>query len=379
MTEIALRMLWGERARYGTLVGGICFATLLMTLGLALFFGLMTFHYSIATNIRAPIWVTDPQVQHVADFQPLRDTDVDRVRSVEGVAWAAPLHVGNTQARLVGRGVTRPVTLVGLDATTLAGAPTRFVAGRIDDLRRAQGVIVEEGFLLRLAPEGEPPLGLGDAFEMNDRRAVVVGVVSVAPGIGGGSYVFTTLDRAKEYAPLQRRMVTHVLAAPMPGRTSQEVAAAIGAATGLQAMPEDALKRKTERWMMANSPIPFVVGLIVAVGFVVGAGISGQTYYAFLLESARYLGALKAMGASNARLAGMVLVQAATVGGVGFGLGGGLMSAFLSVLPEGKAPMVLLWPVPLLVLGAVLLICTGAALVGWWRVARIEPAMVFRA
>ena len=162
MTEIALRMLWGERARYGTLVGGICFATLLMTLGLALFFGLMTFHYSIATNIRAPIWVTDPQVQHVADFQPLRDTDVDRVRSVEGVAWAAPLHVGNTQARLVGRGVTRPVTLVGLDATTLAGAPTRFVAGRIDDLRRAQGVIVEEGFLLRLAPEGEPPLGLGE-------------------------------------------------------------------------------------------------------------------------------------------------------------------------------------------------------------------------
>lgn len=376
MVDIGLRMLFGERSRYATLVGGICFATLLMTQGLALFFGLMTFHYSIATNIRAAIWVVDPLVEHVADFQPLRDTEVDRVRSVPGVAWAAPLYVGQTQARL--GGAARPVTLVGLDGTTLAGAPTQFIVGHIKDLRCSDAVVVEDRLLVNLAPLGGPPLQVGDAFEMNDRRAVIVGVVSVAPGIGGGSYVFTTFDRAKQYSPAQRRMLTHVLAAPAPGGSSSDLADAITAQTGLLAMTEETFKRRTERWMMVHSPIPFVVGLIVGIGFIVGVGIAGQTYYTFILENARHLGALKAMGASNARLAGMVITQAGTVGVVGFGLGVGLLSGFLALLPAGKAPMVVLWPVPVLVLSAVLLICIGVALAALWRIQRIEPAVVFR-
>jgi putative ABC transport system permease protein len=377
MIGIALRMLFGDGARYATLVGGICFATVLMTQGMALFFGLMTFHYSIATNIRAPIWVVDPLVQHVSDFQPLRDVEVHRVRSVPGVAWAAPLHIGNTQARL--GPVARPVTLVGLDATTLAGAPNHFLSGTIHDLRRNEAVVVEQRLLATLAPDGAPPLTLGDAFEMNDRRAVIVGVVDVAPGIGGGSYVFTTFDRVREYVPAQRKMLTHVLAAPEPQHDPAEIASRITAGTGLNAMTEGEFKRRTERWMLVNSPIPFVVGVIVGIGFLVGAGISGQTYYSFILDNSRHLGALKAMGTTDTRLAGMVIAQAAVVGFTGFGLGLGLLSSLLSLLPAGKVPLVLLWPVPVVVLAAVLLICTGAALAGVWRIQRIEPALVFRA
>ena len=118
MTDIALKMLFGERAKYAMLVSGICFATILLTQGMAIFYGLLTFSYSTGSNIRAPIWVIDPLVQHIGDNQPLRDTDVDRVRSVEGVGWAAPLYIGNTQARLLGGGATQSVTLVGLDADT---------------------------------------------------------------------------------------------------------------------------------------------------------------------------------------------------------------------------------------------------------------------
>ena len=63
-----------------------------------MFSGILTYSYATASNIRAPIWVVDPLVQQVGENQPLRDTDVDRVRSVEGVAWAAPLYVGSAQA-----------------------------------------------------------------------------------------------------------------------------------------------------------------------------------------------------------------------------------------------------------------------------------------
>ncbi|MBI5592032.1 MAG: hypothetical protein HY881_16325 [Deltaproteobacteria bacterium] len=125
MTDIALNMLFGKRAKYAMLVTGICFATILMTQGLTIFFGILGFSYATATNIRAPIWVVDPLVQQVGANQPLRDTDVDRVRSVEGVGWAAPNYVGNAQDKLLSGGATQPVTLVGIDANTLAGEPAK--------------------------------------------------------------------------------------------------------------------------------------------------------------------------------------------------------------------------------------------------------------
>jgi putative ABC transport system permease protein len=379
MIEIALKMLFGERAKYAMLVSGICFATILMTQGLALFFGILGFSYATATNIRAPIWVVDPLVQQVGDNQPLRDTDVNRVRSVEGVAWAAPLYVGNVQAKLLGGGATQPVTLVGLDADTLAGAPTKMIEGSVLDLRQAQSVVVAEQFVQMMQRMRGEELKVGDVFEMNDRRATIVGIAKTTQGQGGASYVFTTWDRAKEYAPSQRKMLTHVLAAPAPGWPVPEVIAAIKDGTGLKAVTESEFKRMSALWMLMNSPIPYVVGLIVGIGFIIGLGVSGQTFYTFVLENTRHLGALKAMGAGNLKLAGMILTQASLVGFVGFGLGVGVMSGFFSILPEGRAPLMLLWQIPVIVFFAITFICMVAALLSLWRVARIEPAIVFRA
>lgn len=379
MTDIALKMLFGDRAKYAMLVSGVCFATILMTQGLALFFGILGFSYATMTNIRAPIWVVDPLVQQAGDNQPLRDTDVNRVRSVEGVAWAVPLYVGNAQARLLTGGATQPLMLVGLDADTLAGAPTGLVEGSIHDLRQPDSVVVDARFLEMMGALRGVQLKLGDAFEMNDRRAVIVGIAKVAQGMAGATYVFTTWDRARHYAPAQRRMLTHVLASPAPGQTEAEVAQAISRQTGLRALTEAEFKRMSARWMLFNSPIPYVVGLIVGIGFIIGLGVSGQTFYTFVLENTRQLGALKAMGASNWKLALMILTQAGIVGIVGFGLGVGVMSGFFSMLPEGRAPLLLLWQIPVIVLIAITLICMGTALLSVWRVTRIEPAIVFRA
>lgn len=173
-------------------------------------------------------------------------------------------------------------------------------------------------------------------------------------------------------------MLTHVLAAPEPGRAVVEVIQAIRQETGLKAVTEDEFKHMTMRWMIFNTPIPFVVGLIVCIGFVIGLGVSGQTFYNFVMENSRYLGVLKAMGASNLKLALMIVVQAGIVGFVGFGLGVGVMSAFFRFLPEGRAPLLLLWQIPVIVFIAITLICTGVAILSVWRVSRIEPAIVFR-
>src|SRR6266481_5343228 len=122
MYRLALRMLLGDKAKYVMLVGGLTFASLLMTQQCAVFFGLLSWTTSHMRNMRASIWVVDPKVEQINEIKAMRDTDVNRVRSVPGVEFAVPLYAGVIQAR-ISDGTFKPVQMIGLDATTLVGRP----------------------------------------------------------------------------------------------------------------------------------------------------------------------------------------------------------------------------------------------------------------
>ena len=77
--------------------------------------------------------LVDAKVEQANEVIPMRQIEVDRVRSVKGVAWAVPLYIGIEQARL-GDGSFQNVQVVGLDTGTLTGRPMNMTAGRIDDL-----------------------------------------------------------------------------------------------------------------------------------------------------------------------------------------------------------------------------------------------------
>lgn len=377
MIRIALKMLFGDRAKYVMLVSGVTFATLLMAQGMSLFCGLMTWTFSTLRNIRAPLWVADPRVEQIGDNKPLRDTDTDRVRSVEGVAWAVPLFQNNVIARLED-GTSKLVSLVGLDANTLIGAPD-LVAGNLEDLRMPDTVILDTYGVELFSAGRDRPIGIGDSFEMNDREARIVGLCNVHRTFVGGPYVYTTYDRATRYSPNQRKMLSFVLAAPQPGADPGELAVRIGAATGLRAFTYDELMWSTIWWYFKNTAIPINVGTIVMIGFLIGTAISGQTFYAFVLENTRHFAALRAMGAGSGTLTAMLLAQALMVGFIGFGVGlGGVTVLGTNLLRLGRVPFLMLWQVAAIVAGAVAVIVMISAAIGIRRIAHLEPAMVFR-
>ena len=100
MLDLALKMLLGDRAKYIMLISGLTFASLLMTEQAAIFCGIMQWSGSTLDIVGVPIWVVDPMVEQVNDTEALRDTDLNRVRSVEGVAWAAPFYQGMVRTRM---------------------------------------------------------------------------------------------------------------------------------------------------------------------------------------------------------------------------------------------------------------------------------------
>ncbi len=385
MFRLALKMLFGDHGKYLMLISGLTFASLLMIQQAGVFCGLMSWTFASLENMRAPIWVTDAKLEQVNDNKPLRDTDVFRVRSVDGVAWSAALYQGNLQARQID-GTFKQIQLVGIDATTFAGAPTEMLEGNLEDLRLPNTVIIDDFGRDRLA-EGLPPkpgdtksrVHLGDVFELNDREARVVGICKSARSFMGTPYVFTTYDRALGYAPPQRKMMSFVIAAPLPGYDAATVARRITQDTGLRAVTEAEFKNSTIWWYVRNTGIPISFGTTVVLGVIVGMAIAGQTFYTFVLENLKHLGALKAMGTSNAKLCGMLMLQSFSVGAIGFGLGC-LMTFFfaLGTLKKQQPPFYLPWQVPLGVLVVIMGICLFAALLGIIKVARLEPAIVFR-
>jgi putative ABC transport system permease protein len=112
---------------------------------------------------------------------------------------------------------------------------------------------------------------------------------------------------------------------------------------------------------------------------IVGTVVAGQTFYLFTLENLKQFGALKAMGTTNRRLMGMILLQALVVGAVGYAIGMGLAATFFVVArTEATRGIVLLWPVMAGTAVIVLLIVMLASLLSIRKVLVLEPAMVFR-
>jgi len=380
MYLLALKMLLGDRAKYIMLVGGLTFSSLLMTQQNGVFQGLLSWTTSHMRNMRASIWVVESRVEQVNETKALRDTDVNRVRSVDGVDFAVPLFQGVMKARAAD-GSDKQVQLIGLHGGTLYGRPAVMVDGDISQLRVPNTVVVDElaAQPTRLGAGLGRSLKVGDTFEINDREARVVGICKTERHFFGYPYVFTSYDQALQYAPRQRKMLSMILAEPKPGIPAEEVARRIAAETGMKAYTVPEFERSTVAWIWRNTGIPASFMTTIILGFIVGVAVSGQTFYSFVLENLKNLGALKAMGAGNGLLAGMLLFQAITVGVIGYGLGLGLTALFgLAVAQSGQPPFKL---VPLYLVqtfGAVLVICVLAALFGIRKVARLEPAIVFR-
>lgn len=391
MNFVALQMLMGDKTKYAGIILGITFASLLITQQAAIFVGLMTRTFGFVTDTpHGDIWVMDPKVQFIDDLKPMQDTVLYRVRGIEGVEWAVPLYKGLLKARL-DNGSFQTCNVIGLDDATLIGGPPVMIEGRLEDLRRADSVIVDEtganGKLARPAPidpatgkpTGKPvPLKVGDFIELNDHRAVVVGICAVSRTFQSQPVVYTTYNRATSFAPRERRLLTFVLVKAKPGVDPEALSKRIADVTGLAAHTNWGFSKMTYEYFMKYTGIPINFGIAVALGFLVGTAIAGQTFFNFTQDNIKQFGALKAMGASNWRLLRMILLQALVVGLIGYGLGVGLASLFGFLSGRSELAFRLLWQNLAITGAAVTVICLFAAILSVWKVMLLEPAVVFK-
>ncbi len=297
MLRLALKMLFGDTAKYLMLVAGLAVATFLMAQQTAVFCGLMNWTKSTLKNVPAPIWVVEDKVEQVNETNPLLDTDVARVRSVKSVAWASPIYSGIQRVRLE-NGNFKMIQLIGIDSNTLAGAPAKMLEGDLMKLRLPHSVIIDDLGVTRLARKRGEKVKVGDVFELNDQEARVVGIADAVTSFTGGPYVWTTYERALQYVPPQRKMLQAVICAPREGVSLEQAVEDIRRTTGLKAFinreadfsefwaqrgggETNNFNVSTVWWYVKNTGIPISFGTTVIIGLLVGMAVSCQTFYSF--------------------------------------------------------------------------------------------------
>jgi putative ABC transport system permease protein len=378
MNFVALKMLTGDRAKYLGLIFTIAFCTFLLENQTSIFSGILNRTGSqIADVTDAEIWVMDPKTEYFEQTKALKETDLTRVRGVEGVEWAVRLFKGSPVTRTMD-GKFAVSFCLGLDDATLAGAPRKMVLGSWERLQEPNAVVIDKAGYVLLFP-GEP-LELGRTLELNDHKATIVGISDASAPFVSWPVMHTRYSQAVNFVGRERTQLSYVLVRSQAGVDARELCRRIEAQTGLRARTSEQFQWDCIRYYLKNTGIPVNFGITITIALIVGVVVAGQTFYLFTVENLKQFGALKAMGVTNWRLIGMILLQAFTVGLIGFSLGTGMGAAFFEVfsLKLATRGIILMWQSVALTGACMVMVMILASILSVRKVLVLEPAIVFR-
>jgi putative ABC transport system permease protein len=360
---VGRRNLFSDRRRAFLGIGGVAVA-LLMVLALdAVFAGAMRDVTRFVDTSGGDVVVSQRGVRtmHMSSSW-IPAASVEAVRRVPGVGWADPI-LYDSGALIAGP--ARELTYVIGYVPGQRGGPISFVDGR----EPGPGQIV-------LDDEAASRLGVtvGDDVVTLGRPWVVSGLTS------GMTNIVNTVSYVRLQDFAAARGIVGTVSYVLVGSTGapELVAGRIADALDLTAQTEKAFageERAGIRDMSAE-----LMQIMSAAALVVGLAVVGLTLYAATLARLREIGVMKALGGRSGRLARLVLMQAVWTVGSAFVLAVVLVLALVVILGRtgGTFPLVLeAGSLVRVALGALVLAALGAlAPIG--RVARVDPATVFR-
>jgi putative ABC transport system permease protein len=375
MWLIAIKAMLADRGKLLTALLGVTFSVVLVNLQGGLYLGLLRKASLLVDFGRADFWVGHRHMNNVDLNALIPERWVHRLRNVPGVERAEPYLVMTAQVAMPD-GNTERVVVVGCDPASLLGNAWVMADGDAAAIRRPDAVLVDVCDAGRLGD-----CRVGDVREIAGRRAKVVGMTYGVVGFTTTPYVFTTLHRARSrYLPAAAPdRCSYFLVKARPGTDVRALVAELR-----RRVPELDVRQREEfasicmNYWLTRTGIGISFGLATFLGLLVGLVMVAQSLYASVAERVKEFGTLKALGASDGRVARFLLAQA--LGNALLGSAAGLLGALAlgSLLDSPRAPVVFEgW----VLAGSVLLITLVCLLASWapyWRIRKIDPASVLR-
>jgi putative ABC transport system permease protein len=220
------------------------------------------------------------------------------------------------------------------------------------------------------------------------KNFVVSGILKPSGNTGIDRSIIINLDAGNELLHKQNRYDQVIVAATTPDdvdTVQQEIASMFGKTLG--AITPKAIMAVRQQAASGNATFILMVGIIALV---VGAVGIVTTLYNSVTERIREIGTMKALGAQNAEILALFLVEAALIGIIGaslgmiIGIGGGyIMSIFTTTTPTGGGPPIHIPPIfaPVDLLKVWVLSLGLSILAGMypaWKASKLSPMVALR-
>ena len=378
MNFVAFRMLTGDTAKYLGLIFAVAFSTFLLQNQTSIFANLLKRSGNQIRDVTdADVWVMAPKTDYFDQTKPLRETDLLRVRGVDGIDFAVRIFKGLPVAR-TSTGQFAACTVMGLDEATLAGAPRNMILGDWRDLLKPDSVVIDQAGYLLLFP-GEP-LRINRTIELNDNQVTIIGISDALPAFAAFPIIHTRYSEAVAFQGPVRQQLSFVIARPRPGISPEKLARTIESQTGLKALSTAEFQAASVSYILKHTGIPINFGITIVISIIVGLVVTAQTFYLFTVENLKQFGALKAIGVTNLTLISMVIFQASLVWLVGTGFGSALSAAFFNFSYHNipTRHFIFFWQSGVGTALFMLIVILISSSFGLTKVLRLQPADVFR-
>jgi len=371
MLTLARKNLFKEKTRLAISIGGVAFAVVLIVLLRGLYLAYETKVNDYYDSMHVDAWVLQQGSADLAFSYSRLPLDLaDRLESIYGVKEVVPYSARQLGFKIDGKDVALKIAAFNPGRRGPGPGPLAMDSGTREITDRQ--IIVDKVFARR------HDVALGDDLDINDQRLEVAGL-SEGGDMVVFQYGFVTRRRARELLESKDLVTGFLLVyeedAPV-GFVRDQVRAA-GAGVMVKSLPEII---KANRRVINEGFLP-VLGVLLAIGFVIGVAVIGLTIYSAVLEHRRDYGILKAVGARNGQMLLVVGVQAvfSAMAGYAVGVAVSLLAArgaeewvpqFITSIQSRDLALV---AVAALFMGLI------AAFIPLRRIATVDPAVVFRA
>ena len=357
---LARRQLLAKRGRALAGLIGIAAALLLVLALNAIFAGIESRLTGYIKRSGADVIVAQSGVQTMHMTQSaLPEPDARAIAALEGVASATPILY---KSAFVERGdKSGVVALVG-------GGP---VPGFAAHAPTARGIVIDEALADQLG------VGIGDTVTVLGTDLRVSGKVTGTAAISG-SFAFVARPTLARLLHAQG-LASYVLVRARPGTSATELATRINASVpGVTASTREEFAASERR--VVGDMSTDIVHAMTFIGFVIGVAVASLVAYSATLTQLRDVAVLRALGLSTRRALALISAQVAFMIVGGFALALALVAGLALIAPALSPTLVLSLRVADVVQAALVAgaVAIAAALIPILRVARVEPASVFR-
>lgn len=373
MFTFALKTLMSDRGKLLTGLAGVIFSLVLVNVQGGLCLGLMRKASLLIDHCDADLWVGHRMIENVDFAHDIPEAWINRIRGIAGVDRVDPYIVGKGMATLPDGGF-EDVWVIGSDPASMLGTGWGFVEGSPDDLKRPNAVSFDDIDAHKL---GNPKVG--DWLEVNSHRAKLVARTSGITGFVTTPYLFTTIETARRLSNIGPGYCSFFLIKAAPGENIERLLAEVR-----RQLPDavvhtpQAFAAISQDYWMKRTGIGISFGASTFLGLLVGLMMVGQSLYALALDHIGDYATLKALGAEDRHVVGVILMQSLSIALAGSAVGISIVLLIRQFWSSPLAPV----EIPLVLLGIavafVFAICLAASLMPYVRIRRIDPAVVLQ-